>query len=108
MFLIKLLELENKNTHITVSVFVWSGRRDSNSRPSPWQGDALPLSHFRKYSGDKRNRTVDPLLARQVLSQLSYTPIKAGDGTRTRDLLTTSQLLCQLSYTGQCSRALVS
>ena len=25
--------------------------------------------------GDKRNRTVDPLLARQVLSQLSYTPI---------------------------------
>ena len=26
--------------------------------------------------GDKRNRTADPLLARQVLSQLSYTPIK--------------------------------
>ena len=25
--------------------------------------------------GDKRNRTADPLLARQVLSQLSYTPI---------------------------------
>jgi hypothetical protein len=27
--------------------FRWSGRRDSNPRPSPWQGDALPLSHFR-------------------------------------------------------------
>ena len=26
---------------------MWSGRRDSNPRPSPWQGDALPLSHFR-------------------------------------------------------------
>jgi hypothetical protein len=26
----------------------WSGRRDSNPRPSPWQGDALPLSHFRE------------------------------------------------------------
>ncbi len=25
-----------------------SGRRDSNPRPSPWQGDALPLSHFRR------------------------------------------------------------
>ena len=25
----------------------WSGRRDSNSRHSPWQGDALPLSHSR-------------------------------------------------------------
>ena len=24
-----------------------SGKRDSNPRPSPWQGDALPLSHFR-------------------------------------------------------------
>ena len=25
-------------------------------------------------NGDEQNRTVDPLLARQVLSQLSYTP----------------------------------
>ena len=25
--------------------------------------------------GDKRDRTADPLLARQVLSQLSYTPV---------------------------------
>ena len=29
----------------------WSGRRDSNSRHSPWQGDALPLSHSRLFSG---------------------------------------------------------
>ena len=27
----------------------WSGRRDSNPRLSPWQGDALPLSHFRSF-----------------------------------------------------------
>ncbi len=27
------------------------------------------------FGGDKRDRTVDPLLAKQVLSQLSYTPI---------------------------------
>ena len=25
--------------------------------------------------GDKRDRTVDPLLAKQVLSQLSYAPV---------------------------------
>ena len=25
----------------------WSGKRDLNSRPSPWQGDALPLSYSR-------------------------------------------------------------
>ena len=30
-----------------VAKLKWSGRRDSNSRPSPWQGDALPLSHSR-------------------------------------------------------------
>jgi hypothetical protein len=33
----------------------WSGRRDLNPRPSPWQGDALPLSYSRlvliKYIG---------------------------------------------------------
>ena len=28
--------------------------------------------------GDEQNRTVDPLLARQVLSQLSYAPISTG------------------------------
>ena len=28
--------------------------------------------------GDEQNRTVDPLLARQVLSQLSYTPMFQG------------------------------
>ena len=28
------------------------------------------------HSGDKGIRTLDPLLARQVLSQLSYTPIE--------------------------------
>ena len=29
----------------------------------------------RSFGGDERNRTADPLLARQVLSQLSYTPV---------------------------------
>ncbi len=39
----------------------WSGRRDSNPRPSPWQGDALPLSHFRQRRSRRfrRDRSVD-------------------------------------------------
>ena len=44
----------------------WSGRRDSNPRPSPWQGDALPLSHFRvvvRLEGLEPPRT-----GRQILS----------------------------------------
>ncbi len=34
------------------AVLRWSGRRESNPRPSPWQGDALPLSHVREMAGD--------------------------------------------------------
>ena len=50
---------------------------------SPYRGRTRPASLpllFREvlglpFGGDEQNRTVDPLLARQVLSQLSYTPI---------------------------------
>ena len=37
----------------------------------------FPFRHFYSFSrvgGDERDRTDDPLLAKQVLSQLSYTP----------------------------------
>ena len=34
----------------------------------------LPYLLRKYYGGDEENRTPDPLLARQVLSQLSYTP----------------------------------
>ena len=33
------------------------------------------LSYEPEFGGDERDRTDDPLLAKQVLSQLSYTPI---------------------------------
>ena len=36
------------------------------------------LEPFPAPSGDGEIRTLDPLLARQVLSQLSYTPTDAG------------------------------
>ena len=31
----------------------WSSRRDLNPRPSPWQGDALPLSHYCKFGAGR-------------------------------------------------------
>ena len=57
--------LDHLTTPTTNNVYKWSGRRDSNPRPSPWQGDALPLSHFRILAGplpagfgwDSRTRT---------------------------------------------------
>ena len=49
------------------------------------------------FGGDNRNRTDDPLLARQVLSQLSYTPVELRGGgpkwTRTTDLTIISRAL---------------
>ena len=54
-----------------VGCFQWSGKRDSNSRRLPWQGNALPLSHSRIFGGNYRARTCDLLLVRQMLSQLS-------------------------------------
>ena len=36
--------------HKIMNYKFWSGKRDSNSRPSPWQGDALPLSYFRIFN----------------------------------------------------------
>ena len=44
--------------------------------------------------GGERVRTDDPLRARQVLSQLSYTPDNGGPGwTRTSDLTIISRVL---------------
>ena len=30
---------------------IWSGKRDSNSRPRPWQGRALPTELFPQQKG---------------------------------------------------------
>ena len=41
-------KLKTAESSVRLRIFrIWSGRRDLNSRPSPWQGDALPLSYSR-------------------------------------------------------------
>ena len=39
---------------------------------------------MRPYGGDEEDRTPDPLLAKQVLSQLSYTPVSEAVDSRLR------------------------
>ena len=60
----------------------WWAQVDSNHRPHAYQACALTcwaispcLVLACACGGDERDRTDDPLLAKQVLSQLSYTPI---------------------------------
>src|SRR3954451_8765808 len=57
----------------------WSGRRDSNPRPSPWQGDALPTEPLplddrpsRVVGAESQIRTGDTAIFSRVLYQLSY------------------------------------
>ena len=42
------------------------------------KSEEVKISHSEIFGGDDGNRTHDPLLAGQVLSQLSYTPIGLG------------------------------
>ena len=100
----------------------WSGKRDSNPRPSAWKADALPLSYSRsnrctagrwwrgKDSNLRRHRrqiysllplaTRAPLLRGRALhtAPLGARKRRAGEGTRTPNRLITNEMLYQLSY----------
>src|SRR6187397_991692 len=68
----------------------WSGRRDSNPRPSPWQGDALPteplpLDADAGDGAESQIRTGDTAIFSRVLYQLSYLgPVKTPARARRR------------------------
>ena len=64
------ITLEPKTLQLPINSFM---QAIQNLQPESMNG----LLHFvgpRKYGGRDRVRTCDPLLAKQVLSQLSYTP----------------------------------
>src|ERR1700724_2603673 len=75
----------------------WSGRRDSNPRPTAWKAVTLPLSYSRSLAGgERRIRTFvgqSPAdLQSAAFDRSAISPricFGAGDGTRTRDLLIT-------------------
>ena len=90
-FLIALLLLYSVfKMLLTTFRLPWWAQVDSNHRPHAYQACALTTWAMRPFSriahgslvhslfplgGDEEDRTPDPLLAKQVLSQLSYTPI---------------------------------
>ena len=65
----------------TYSLMGLSGLEPPTSRLSGVRSNQLsykPILKSFDFSGDEEIRTLDPLLARQVLSQLSYIPIWSG------------------------------
>ena len=62
----------NVSTNSTTSAWTLkSERRDLNPRPSPWQGDALPLSYFRNWKANVRqfSQKLQVLFLPQLLTQ---------------------------------------
>ena len=83
---------KQKPDHLVRQKNFWSGKRDSNSRPSPWQGDALPLSYFRnliqfenmvreKGLEPPRPKTPDPNSGASAIPPLPH--ILSNDGSNT-------------------------
>ena len=73
-------------THLFVLLVGLSGLEPPTSRLSGVRSNRLSYKPIfpafrlfpQAFGGDNRDRTADPLLAKQVLSQLSYTPVYLG------------------------------
>src|ERR1035437_6057685 len=95
-----IFDLPSSTFHLR-SLFVQSGKRDSNPRPQPWQGCALPTELFPRGSGvadavahhDVRTRSGPRRFAARTRPS-----DHGGEGDRTPDLLNAIQALSQLSY----------
>ena len=60
-----------------IILFSFQGASSSFFRNQMWKPNSLDFHIYSRLGGDNRDRTDDPLLAKQVLSQLSYTPMPA-------------------------------
>ena len=92
-------------TPLTHQVKKWCPWTESNCRPLPYQGSALPLSHmgalkpiFSNTGAGDEVRTRDILLGRQVLYQLSYTRASTQTEAYVTNSITTSLLKSYITY----------
>ena len=100
-----------------------SGKRDSNPRPQPWQGCALPTELFpqsvmrlgSRHTGSRSDHASqnDRMASVAALFRAKHRrgvprtllPRHGGEGNRTPDLLNAIQALSQLSYAPSSQRS---
>src|SRR2546429_7964052 len=76
------------------------GKRDSNPRPQPWQGCALPTELYPRAAA-KSNRSVGRVSTAPTSPTSPTSPtllVSGGEGDRTPDLVNAIHALSQLSY----------
>src|SRR2546425_7403556 len=74
-----------------------SGNRDSNPRPQPWQGCALPTELFPRRL-ESNGFPPEPLPPLAACCRPPRRPLSGGEGDRTPDLVNAIHALSQLSY----------
>jgi hypothetical protein len=74
---------------------IWSGRRDLNPRPSPWQGDALPLSYSRIRPEAVYRAAHRPVNARPYSFPVRYSST-AVNTAPVPDVVSTSSFACAM------------
>jgi len=76
-----------------------SGKRDSNPRPQPWQGCALPTELFPQTCPTPERQSEPDRPRTSTTKRHVHEPHRdGGEGNRTPDLLNAIQALSQLSY----------
>ena len=80
-------------TELQRQIKKWRPGTGSNRRPLAWQASVLTNWTTGPFGGNNRARTCDPLLVRQMLSQLSYAPTLTVQTYRTHRALHLQRIL---------------
>ena len=69
---LRIKDLQSSALPLGYVAIIWSGKRDSNSRPPPWQGDALPTELFPQVATRRGLEPLTSAVTGRHSNQLNY------------------------------------